>query len=141
MAEDYREFWWSSEKMKQEREKLKHKAISKSSPLKISISEYVKDISSSKFSEDNEFNEEIMELKKANIDGIITTNWDLLTENLFPDYKVFVGQEELLVSTPQNIGEIYKIHGCCSKPNSIIVTKVRGRGTTLNIQTTQASSW
>lgn len=123
MAEDYREFWWSSSKMEQEREKLKHKAISKSSPLKISISEYVKDISSSKFSEDNEFYEEIIELKKANIDGIITTNWDLLTENLFPDYKVFVGQEELLVSTPQNIGEIYKIHGCCSKPNSLIVTK------------------
>lgn len=123
MAEDYREFWWSSEKMEHEREKLKHKAISKSSPLKISISEYVKEISGSKFSEENPFYEEIIELKKANIDGVITTNWDLLTENLFPDYKVFVGQEELLVSTPQNIGEIYKIHGCCSQPNSLIVTK------------------
>lgn len=123
MAEDYREFWWSSPSKEEERNKLKHKAISKSSPLKISISEYVKNISSSRFSEENEFYEEILELKKANIDGIITTNWDLFTENLFPDYKVFIGQEELLVSTPQNIGEIYKIHGCCSKPNSLVVTK------------------
>lgn len=123
MAEDYREFWWSSEFAKDERDKLKNKALYKSSPLKISISEYVKNISNSKFSEKNEFYDEIIELKKANVDGIITTNWDLLAENLFPDYKVFVGQEELLVSTPQNIGEIYKIHGCCTQPNSLILTK------------------
>src|SRR5690606_6641190 len=42
---------------------------------------------------------------------------------LFPDYKVYVGQEALLVSQPSNIGEIFKIHGCCSKPNSLVITK------------------
>ena len=123
MAEDYKEFWWASPEMKKERDKFKKIAQYISSPLKISISEYVKDISDVKFSEDNPHYEEVLELSKANIDGIITTNWDLLTESLFPDYKVYIGQEQLLVSTPQNICEIYKIHGCCTNPNSLVLTK------------------
>ena len=123
MAEDYREIWWTSNELKQEREKFKKKVKYRTSPLKISISEYVKEISNVKFSEENKLYDEIFELRKSNIDGIITTNWDLLTENLFSDYKVFVGQKELLLSTPQNIGEIYKIHGCCTQPDSLIVTE------------------
>nr|WP_246713654.1 SIR2 family protein [Rhizobium esperanzae] len=58
-----------------------------------------------------------------NVDGIITTNWDLLLEDLFPDYKVFIGQEELIFSNPQSIAEIYKIHGCSSRPSSLVLTE------------------
>jgi hypothetical protein len=49
-----------------------------------------------------------------NVDGIITTNWGLFIEQIFPDYKPYIGQKELLFSNPQQIAEIYKIHGCCS---------------------------
>jgi len=123
MADDYKDFWWTSAATAEERSKFKATAKYLSSPLKISIAEYVKSISSRKFTEDTCSHEEISELKKSNVDGIITTNWDLVSESLFPDYKVFIGQEELLVSTPQNIGEIYKIHGCCTKPNSLVLTQ------------------
>ena len=40
----------------------------------------------------------------------------------FPDYKVFVRQEELLFANPQSIGEIYKIHGSASDPQSLVLT-------------------
>ncbi len=123
MAEDYKDYWWTSEATTEERSKFKATARYVSSPLKISIADYVKTISSRKFTEDTFFLQELLELKKSNVDGIITTNWDLVSESLFPDYKVFIGQEELLVSTPQNIGEIYKIHGCCTKPNTLVLTQ------------------
>ena len=66
--------------------------------------------------------DEVALLSQLNVDGVITTNWDLLLEHIFPDYRVYVGQEELLFSSPQEIGEIYKIHGSCSAPESLVLT-------------------
>jgi hypothetical protein len=40
----------------------------------------------------------------------------------FSDYEVFIGQDELIFSATQGIGEIYKIHGSCSRPNSVVLT-------------------
>jgi hypothetical protein len=57
-----------------------------------------------------------------NVDGVITTNWDMFIEQLFPEYKTYIGQEELLFSNPQEIGEIYKIHGCSTRAGSLIIT-------------------
>lgn len=91
------------------------------SPFKISIANYFSQIDCSKI--DNE-NEEVKELKKMsvrNVAGIITTNYDFLLETLFLDYKTYIGQEELLFSDIFEIGEIYKIHGCASNPESIII--------------------
>lgn len=36
---------------------------------------------------------------------------------------MYIGQQELLFSNPQEVGEIYKIHGCSSKPNSLVLTE------------------
>lgn len=58
----------------------------------------------------------------SSIAGIITTNYDCLLDK-FSNFTVYVGQSELLVSDPQELAEIYKIHGCITKPNSIILTK------------------
>ncbi|MBQ8637813.1 MAG: SIR2 family protein [Lachnospiraceae bacterium] len=55
--------------------------------------------------------------------GIITTNYDELLEEIFKDFSVLVGQDSLLVANSLNIFEIFKIHGCCSKPDSIILTE------------------
>jgi len=107
MSENYKEYWWNSLDTEKERNKFKSKALYISSPLKISISEYIINKSNIKLKVDDTFFDEIYEFKKVNVDGIITTNWDLFAETLFPDYKVFIGQEELLVSAPQNIAEIY----------------------------------
>lgn len=55
--------------------------------------------------------------------GIITTNYDQLLEDVFKEFSVLIGQDNLLVANSLNIFEIFKIHGCCSKPNSIILTE------------------
>lgn len=39
------------------------------------------------------------------------------------DYSVLIGQNSLLENVVDGIGEIYKIHGCSSNPNSIVITK------------------
>ena len=92
-----------------------------SSPLKIDISKYLSE-KSAEIKQDDVVLEELEFLKNANFQGIITTNWDILLEELFPHFDVYVGQEELLNSTPQMLGEIYKIHGSCLSPNSLVLT-------------------
>ena len=39
------------------------------------------------------------------------------------EYDVFVGQDDLILSHTQGVGEIYKIHGDINVPNSIVLTK------------------
>ncbi|MGE6162319.1 SIR2 family protein [Aeromonas salmonicida] len=65
--------------------------------------------------------EEIDELKKTrkNISSIITTNYDCLVEDIF-DFIPLIGNN-ILLSNPY--GSAYKIHGCVTEPNDIIITK------------------
>lgn len=121
LAKDYAEYWWKSEEKEEFRSEFKNLAISSSSPLKIDISNYLESLSDFDLSQSS-YQDELNALSGLNIDGIITTNWDLLLEALFPEYKVFIGQKSIVTDVPQNIGEIYKIHGCCSDPNSLVLT-------------------
>ncbi|MEQ9825361.1 MAG: SIR2 family protein [Puniceicoccaceae bacterium] len=121
VASDFHDYWWSNNDQESERKKYSLLCINESSPIKIEISKYLKGISN-RIYENSELKDEVAQLSKLNVDGVITTNWDLLCETLFPKYKVFVGQNPLLASHPHNIGEIYKIHGCCSQPNSLVLT-------------------
>lgn len=69
-------------------------------------------------------NPEIIELKKTRPAAIITTNYDRVMETVFGnDYSVLIGQNSLLENVVDGVGEIYKIHGCSSNPNSIVITK------------------
>lgn len=65
---------------------------------------------------------EIKLFRDATVDAIITTNYDLLLEDLFPAFEVFVGQDDVVFSDPQGVGEIYKIHGSIQRPNSLVLT-------------------
>lgn len=121
MARDFNDVWWRDEQFIGSRERNADAIISVSSALKHEVAEYLTGVSHSKTNEDS-LQRELESLSRLNVDGIITTNWDLFLEELFPDYKVFVGQEELLFSNPQSMAEIYKIHGCASQPNSLVLT-------------------
>ena len=91
------------------------------SPLKIAISDHLKT-----FLSNPPHSDEIDLLNKMavrNISGIITTNYDQFLESIFKEYSVFIGQEELIFSDIFQIGELYKIHGCVSKPDSIVITQ------------------
>lgn len=119
LAEKYSEEWWSSP-IKGDKESLYSDDLIKSdSPLKVEIADYVKHVHENV---NSEFSEEIELLRKGCIDGIITTNWDLFLESLFPEFSVYIGQDGLFANRNHGVAEIYKIHGCCNDPNSQILT-------------------
>jgi hypothetical protein len=121
IAKDLHVKWWDSDRFEKSRETFKAEAVNKESALKIEISKVIGERSESAPAVP-ELQAELDALRNSTVDGVITTNWDLLLEGLFPDFKKFIGQEELLFSSSQAVGEIYKIHGCCSAPNSLVVT-------------------
>lgn len=122
MTEPYSNYWWSmpeSQKVASQENWYTHL----SSPLRYDICQYLNAFEMENKKLQNEL--DILTSSKTIIDGIITTNWDLLLEDLFKHekYKVYIGQSRLLFSNPQKIAEIYKIHGCCTDPKSLVLTK------------------
>lgn len=65
--------------------------------------------------------DEVTELKKArkNISSIITTNYDTMIEDIF-GFVPLIGND-ILLSNPY--GSLYKIHGCVTQPDKIIITE------------------
>lgn len=121
LAVEFNEHWWASDDYKTNVERFKSKVKSSTSALRIEICQYLATLDQAK-AKDSIYADEVKVLSTLNVDGVITTNWDMFIEQIFPDYKPYVGQNELLFSNPQQIGEIYKIHGCASNPESIILT-------------------
>ena len=121
LEKDYNRLALSDDRFSSFREAHKSELKKNISPLKIAISDYLKETVSSAELKTEEI-DLLRKLSVRNISGIITTNYDQLVENIFSDYKVFIGQEELIFSDIFQIGEIYKIHGCVTKPESIVLT-------------------
>lgn len=121
IAQDFNNVWWNSEEYKGSVERYRSRVNDSTSALRIEIASYLSTLDQKKAKTSN-FPREVELLSGLNVDGIITTNWDLFIEQLFPDYKVYVGQSELLFSNPQQIGEIYKIHGSATSPQSLVLT-------------------
>lgn len=121
LAADFHQHWWNSDAYKESREKNKSKAKDATSALRIEICSHI--TKATQAGSRAEYADEIALLSKLNVDGIVTTNWDTLLDSLFPDYKVFVGQNELIFSNTQAIGEIYKIHGSATRPSSLVLTE------------------
>ena len=67
-------------------------------------------------------NGEIELLRKIHPHSIITTNYDKLLESIYPEFTPIIGQK-ILYANHGSIGEILKIHGCCSTPESIIINR------------------
>lgn len=56
---------------------------------------------------------------RKNIGSVITTNYDTLCERLF-EFSPLIGND-ILLSNPY--GSVYKIHGCTSEPDNLIITR------------------
>jgi len=121
IGEDFNEVWWSDSDFEKSRKEFESLAETKYSPLKFEVAKKVN--FKTELIKNELIDKELKLLKKINIDGAITTNWDELLERIFPEFIKFIGQEELIFSELYSIGEIYKIHGCSSKPNSLVITE------------------
>lgn len=119
LSRSYSESWWDSEIKGDKDERYADHLLKSDSPLKIEISDYLKGLHENV---KEEYRDEIEFLKSSKIDGVITTNWDLFLEPIFSEFSVFIGQDGLFASRNYGIAEIYKIHGSCKDPNSLILT-------------------
>lgn len=120
---DFNDAFFTEDRYAESRRIHAEDIAAKISPFKFCIADYSKE-KSEKIQE--EYSDEITLFRKIgnkNISCIITTNYDLFLENNFgkDHFQPYIGQNELLFSTIYEIAEIYKIHGCCSKPNSIVI--------------------
>lgn len=121
LEKDFAAEYLSSEKYLKNRIQNKDSIQKGISPLKIEIANHFKE---TQLVQNND--EELGLLKKIafkNVAGVITTNYDLFLESIFGGFKTYIGQDELIFSKFLEVGEIYKIHGCCTKPESIIITQ------------------
>jgi hypothetical protein len=125
IAEDFFDIWWENEAYDDNRKfiaKNKIELSNKSEPFKYEVAQYLnQSLDMNELSED--LQNEIEMFKQIQISGVITTNYDLLIETIFNNkFKRYIGQEEMLFNKSYEVGEIYKIHGCCSDFKSIVIT-------------------
>ncbi len=114
--------WWSDPAFSDSRARYEEKITRRHGPLKAEVSRIIA-LAAPTFDGRSVKARELKLLRAATIDGVITTNYDRLMEDTFPTFHVFVGQDELLLADPQEVGEIYKIHGSASDPESIVLTR------------------
>jgi hypothetical protein len=122
IAREFHEVWWSSDAFEESRELYGDKLETREGPLKVEVARYT-EATLDNLPSSGKLATELRLLREATVDGAITTNYDGLLEYLFPEFKPFVGQDELLFSDVQGVGEIYKIHGSSSFPESLILTE------------------
>lgn len=114
--------WISDPAFRTNEDWIRNKVLDHCSPFKAEVAWYLKNIAAPQ----TEYSQEIDALKelcKDHLSGFITTNYDDFLENLLPKtFKTYVGQDELIFSSPQLIAEIFKIHGSVDKPETILIT-------------------
>lgn len=121
IAQEFNTYWWHAPEYADSVSSNAGKVGDSTSALRIEISRYLCTLGQGD-AKSSDFPEEVALLSTLNVDGIITTNWDPFLEQLYPDYKKYIGQNELLFSNPQEVAEIYKIHGCATRPESLTLT-------------------
>lgn len=121
IAEDFFDTWWESDDFSESVKQYHNTVVSRHIPLKIEVSKYI-----SKTLESNTIpatlQQEFEAFSKIRVDAIVTTNYDDLLSRVFPDFRVFVGQDELIFANPQGVAEIYQIHGSVKSPETLVLT-------------------
>ena len=122
LADEFHDVWWQEARFAASRADFGNGRLgTREGPLKAEIARHV-DEALARLPADGELAHEIELLGEAVIDGVITTNFDRFLEQVFDDYKVYTGQDQLLFSDPQGVGEIYKIHGSADDPESLVLS-------------------
>lgn len=123
IEEDFNEHWYIDDAYAESRETHREEMERKISPFKICIADYFRNASNhvvEKYQEEVAF---LGQIGNKNISCVITTNYDCFLEKCFGEgqFQTYIGQDDLLFSTTYEVGELYKIHGCCTKAESIVI--------------------
>lgn len=122
IAEAFHEVWFTSAEYEASRLIWQDRVTDIAMPLKIEIAALL-EAKVAALQVPAELQDEYELLKQATVDGAITTNYDRLLLDAFPDYVEFIGQEGLLFSDTQGIAEVYAIHGSTADPFSLVLTQ------------------
>lgn len=122
LVEEYKTYAWDHYKESIFPDELFEADTSSSMFLKHEISSFFKNLSHSIDLENHEYAKEIELLRKLQPHAIITTNYDMLIESLFPKHSVIVGQQVIKSKKALDIGQILKIHGCVNTPQEIVIS-------------------
>lgn len=120
IEQDYNKVWYTDPRFEQSRIKYQESVLNGCTPFRLALADFFMSAMNDKPHLLPDELEKFSALSHNSIAGIITTNYDTLLESLF-DFTTYIGQEKLLFSSVQGISEIYKIHGCATDPNSIII--------------------
>lgn len=127
LAREFHEIWWNEPKYAKSRTKYSDQVVDKQMALKVEISDYLSTKSELRKGtpgvDVDTLRDEVDRFKKVVIGGVITTNYDKLVDQIFPDFPAYVGQQQLLLSDAQFVAETYKIHGSVEDPSSLVLTK------------------
>lgn len=126
IAQAFHERWWNDASYAHQRAEYARSVRDDEGGLKVAIAEYIRSHDTLAKGlpgiDDPKLHAELELLRLAVVDGVITTNYDSLTDQLFPTYRAYIGQDELLMSDAQFIAEVYKIHGDATQPLTLVVT-------------------
>ncbi|MBA2719661.1 MAG: SIR2 family protein [Chloroflexi bacterium] len=122
IAVPFHELWWTDPRFEDSRNRYSDAVTTQEGPLKVEVARYMQGALAA-LPKAGPKVDELALLARAVIDGVITTNYDPLLESVFPDFVPYVGQNQLLFSDPKGVGEIYKIHGSITRPESIVLTE------------------
>ncbi|WP_322544554.1 SIR2 family protein [Rhodococcoides fascians] len=127
LAKEFHPYWFSNKKFAKQRKDFKTTVRDDEGAFKVAVAQFFQERSklasgTPGFDRPDYFNE-IASLREAVIDGVITTNYDSLTDQIFPKFTSYVGQDDLILSDAQFIAETYKIHGSSADPRSLILTE------------------
>lgn len=119
MASDLFEPWFKAIEYQESREAFEDQIEIESDPLKYEITKYLETL---ELPNSGPEKAEIEAFADVHVQAVLTTNWDTILEDALPDFETFVGQNDVLFTTLQSVGEIYKIHGSVTNPHSLVLT-------------------
>jgi hypothetical protein len=122
-ATQFQEFAWSNEGRNKYPEELFQESSRQDVYLKYSVKRVIEALSESNEADHSksQYAEEISDLQQVKPFAVVSTNYDTFLESIFEDFQVTIG-ESILRADLNKIGDLLKIHGCISKPSSIVLT-------------------
>lgn len=112
LAKAFHPVWWKHRRYAAQRKEYKAEVRDTEVALKVAVSKYFSERSHLQAGvpgvDDPDLAAELELLRGSIVHGVITTNFDDLTDELFPDYISYVGQDELILSDAQFVAEATK---------------------------------